>query len=102
MSVIHVNYENFDEVVLSSKSPVLVDFSATWCGPCQMIAPIIDEIAEENDDFTVVKIDVDEAPELAMKYQIVRIPTLIVVKDGEAVNKSVGLISKEDILDMLN
>ncbi|MBQ7820656.1 MAG: thioredoxin [Clostridia bacterium] len=102
MSVIHVTNENFEEVVMNSDTAVLVDFSATWCGPCQMIAPTIEEIADEYDEYTVVKIDVDDSPELAVKYGIVSIPTLIVIKNGEAVSKAVGLRSKEEILDMLD
>lgn len=101
MSVIHLNKEDFENVVLKSDKPVLVDFFATWCGPCQMVAPTVEEIANEYDEYTVVKIDVDEAPELASSFGIVSIPTLIVMKDGKVADKAVGVRTKEQILSML-
>ena len=101
MSIIHVNEENFDEVVLGNEKTVLVDFFATWCGPCQMLAPTIEEIADEHPEYTVVKIDVDDAPELAVKYGIVSIPTLVVIKNGEVINKVIGVHSKDEILALL-
>ena len=101
MSIIHVTEENFDEVVLGGEKTVLVDFFATWCGPCQMLAPTIEEIADEHPEYTVVKIDVDDAPVLAVKYGIVSIPTLVVIKNGDTVNKAIGVHSKDEILALL-
>lgn len=101
MSVITITKENFEKEVLQNKKTVLLDFSATWCGPCQMIAPVIHEIADEYPEYAVCKIDVDECPELASAFSIVSIPTLITVKEGRAINKSVGYITKEKILEML-
>lgn len=101
MSIIHVTEENFDEVVLGGEKTVLVDFFATWCGPCQMLAPTIEEIADEHPEYTVVKIDVDDAPGLAVKYGIVSIPTLVVIKNGDTVNKAIGVHSKDEILALL-
>lgn len=101
MSIINVNLDNFENEVLNSDKPVLLDFWAIWCGPCMMIAPILHEIAEENPDIKVAKINVDENPQLAAKFGIISIPTLIVMKDGKAVSKSEGLIPKEQILELL-
>lgn len=101
MAHIVITADNFEEEVLKSEKPVLVDFWATWCGPCRMLAPVIEEISEEKQDIKVCKIDVDEEPELAAEYGIQSIPTLIVFKDGKAVNKSIGVIPKDDILEML-
>ena len=101
MSVINLTTENFEEEVLNAKEPVLVDFWATWCGPCQMVSPIVDEVAEEADGFKVAKVNVDEQPELAQIFGIVNIPTLVVVSGGKIVNKHIGVISKEDILKMV-
>ena len=92
---------NFEEEVLKSEKTVLVDFFATWCGPCAMVAPILKEIAEENSDIKVAKIDVDENMELAQKYKVSVIPTLMVFKNGEVVKTSVGEQSKEQILDFI-
>lgn len=100
MSAIHITKENFEEVIRSEK-PVLLDFWATWCGPCRMVAPIIEQIAEEREDIVVGKIDVDEQPELASRFQIMSIPTLVVMKDGQIVNQVVGARPKEQILEML-
>ncbi|MBO5837861.1 MAG: thioredoxin [Oscillospiraceae bacterium] len=100
MSIIHVNKENFQQEVLQSDKPVLIDFWANWCGPCRMIAPIIEEIAQEREDIKVVKIDVDESQELAIQYQIMSIPTLLVVENGKVVNQSVGVKPKDKILEM--
>lgn len=101
MSVLHVKKEDFDSVVLQSSKIVLVDFWATWCGPCRMIAPILEEIAAERADVKVCKIDVDEEQELAMQFGVSSIPTLLVIKNGQIVNKSVGALPKAKILEML-
>ncbi len=100
MGVITLTNSNFDEVVASSTQPVLVDFWATWCGPCRMVSPIVDEIAEEE-DVTVGKVNVDEEPELAQRFGVMSIPTLLVFEGGKLVNKSVGAKPKDDILDLL-
>ncbi|KIR01851.1 Thioredoxin [Lachnospiraceae bacterium TWA4] len=101
MAVQIVNNENFEEVVLNAKEPVLVDIWATWCGPCKALAPIVEEVANEAKGFSVAKIDADENGDIAMKYKVRSIPTLLVFKDGEVVNRSVGVISKEEILELL-
>lgn len=92
---------NFQSEVIESDKPVLIDFYATWCGPCKMIAPFVEEIANENPDIKVGKIDVDEEGALATAFGIVSIPTLVVVKNGEVVNKAVGYRSKDQILKLL-
>ena len=101
MNVIKINDNNFEEEVLKSNIPVLVDFYADWCGPCKMLSPTVDEVAAENDDIKVVKVNVDESQEVAIKYQVMSIPTLVVIKNGNEVNRSVGLIDKEEILSMI-
>ena len=101
MSVIHANKNNFQEEVIQSDKPVLLDFWAPWCGPCRMVGPVLDEIAEERRDIKVVKVNVDEEMDLASQFQIVSIPTLIVMKDGNVVNRSSGAKPKAQILDML-
>ena len=90
MAIIHVDAENFDEVVLRSQEPVLVDFWATWCGPCQMLAPVLEDLSAQ-DGVKIAKVDVDKEPQLAMAFDIVSIPTLLVFKGGKLVNKSVCL-----------
>lgn len=100
MSVISVNKNNFDEIKNSDK-PVLLDFYADWCGPCRMVSPIVDEIAQENPQYLVGKINVDEEPELAQAFGVMSIPMLAVIKDGKLVNQAVGARPKESILDML-
>ncbi|MCI9616681.1 MAG: thioredoxin [Eubacterium sp.] len=101
MAVMKVNKESFETEVLKAEGMVLVDFFADWCGPCKMLSPIVDEVDEENTDIKVCKINVDEEPELAMRYNVMSIPTLVVIQNGEEVNKSVGLVSKEDIIKMV-
>jgi len=101
MSVLHITKGNFESEVLRSDKPVLLDFFAVWCGPCKMIAPILDEIAEEREDIKVCKVNVDEEPELAARYQVSSIPTLFVIENGKVVNQSLGAKPKAQILDML-
>lgn len=101
MSVLEVTSNNFEEEVLKSKKPVLVDFYAIWCGPCKMLAPIVEQIATENDAIKVCRINIDENQDLAVQYGIMSIPTLVVIKNGEEVNRTVGVIGKEEILEML-
>ena len=101
MSAINVNKNNFQEEVIQSDKPVLLDFWAPWCGPCRMVVPLVEEIANERSDIKGVKINVDEEPELASQFQIVSIPTLLVVKDGNVVNRSMGAKPKAQILAML-
>ena len=101
MSVIQVNEKNFREEVVNADRPVLMDFFAPWCGPCRMVAPIVDQIAEEREDIKVVKINVDEEPGLASQFKVMSIPTLVVFKDGAVANQAVGARSKDAILAML-
>ena len=101
MEIIKANSQNFEEEVIKSEKIVLVDFYADWCGPCKMLSPIIDEVAEENDDIKVVKVNVDDSQDLAMKYQVMSIPTLVVIKNGSEINRSVGLIDKAQILNLI-
>lgn len=101
MSVINITKNNFSEEVLNSDKPVLLDFWASWCGPCRMVSPIIDEIANERADIKVGKINVDEQPELAAKFSVMSIPTLVVIKDGKIVNQAMGARPKTQILDMI-
>ena len=101
MSAIKINKNNFNEEVLRSDKPGLLDFWASWCGPCRMVGPILDEIAEEREDIKVCKINVDEEPELASEYQIMSIPSLMVIEGGKIVNRSVGAKPKAQILAML-
>lgn len=101
MSIVHVTKDSFQTEVLESEKPVLLDFWATWCGPCKMIAPILEEIAEERDDVKICKIDVDQEAELSLTYKIMSIPTLMLVKDGNVVAQTVGAMPKEEILDFM-
>ena len=102
MSVQTITAENFDELVVKSEKPVLVDFWAPWCGPCRMVSPIVDEIAEERGDIVVGKVNVDEQPELAMRFSVMSIPTLLVFKNGELANKAVGARPKDELLKLLD
>lgn len=101
MAVIEITAQNFEQEVLRSDKPVLLDFWAAWCGPCQMLSPLVDEVAEERTDIKVGKVNVDEQQDLAAKYQVMSIPMLVVMKNGEMADKSVGLISKQEILNLL-
>ncbi len=101
MAVITITSANFEDEVINSEKPVLLDFWASWCGPCRMVSPVVDEIAEERPDIKVGKINVDEEGELAQKFSIMSIPTLIVMKDGQISNKGIGAMPKESILELL-
>ena len=102
MAVVTITKENFEQEVLQSTKPVLLDFWASWCGPCRMLSPIVDEVAEERTAVKVGKVNVDEQPELAQAFGIASIPTLLVIRDGRTVNRAVGVRSKEEILQMLD
>jgi len=99
--MIKITNENFEEEILKSDKPVLIDFYADWCGPCKMLSPIIEQVAEENNDIKVVKINVDDLQDIAIKYEVMSIPTLVVIKNGQEVNRSVGFVSKSQILDLV-
>ena len=101
MSVINVTSDNFEEIKNSDK-PVLLDFYADWCGPCKMVSPMVDQIADEHPEYVVGKINVDDEEELAEQFGVMSIPTLVVLKNGEQVNKNVGVIPKPKILEMLS
>lgn len=101
MSVITITKQNFEQEVLHADRPVLLDFWAGWCGPCRMLSPVVDEIAEERPDIKVGKVNVDEEAELAASFRVMSIPTLVVIRDGKVVNQSVGVKPKAAILEML-
>ena len=101
MEVIKVNTDNFEQIVLKSEKTVLVDFYADWCGPCRMVAPIVEEIASENPQYLVCKVNVDESQKLAIDFGLVSIPTLLVFKNGKESGKLVGVRPKEAILEVL-
>lgn len=101
MSAVHITKDNFNTEVLQSDRPVLLDFWASWCGPCRMVSPVVDEIADERSDILVGKINVDEQRELAAQFGVMSIPTLVVIKNGQEVQRSVGARPKSQILAML-
>lgn len=97
----HINKNDFEKEVLENKKIVLVDFFAAWCGPCNMISPILEEVAKKSDDFDIIKINIDENQELASRYAVEVIPTLLVFKDGVSIDKRVGLLDENEILDLM-
>ena len=101
MSVLKITGDNFQEEVLKSDKIVLIDFYADWCGPCKMFSPVVEAIATENEDIKVVKVNVDDAQDLAIQYQVMSIPTTVVIKEGKEVNRAVGMVSKSDLLEMV-
>ena len=101
MAAMHITKENFEQQVILSDKPVLLDFWAPWCAPCRMVLPVVEEIAQERSDILVGKINIDEQPELASRFRIMTIPTLMVLEGGEPVNKAVGALPKEQILELL-
>ena len=98
MSVLKITSENFESEVINSKEPVMIDFFANWCGPCKMMSPVIDEIAEELQNIKVGKINVDENQELTMKYDVMSIPTIVIIKDGKEIKRFVGVQDKENLI----
>lgn len=101
MEALIITKDNFQAEVLDAKGTVLIDFWASWCGPCRMLSPIVDQVAEEHPDIKVGKINVDEEPELASQFDVMSIPMLVVFKDGQKVNESVGLIPKEKVAELI-
>lgn len=101
MSVLTITKNNFEEEVIKSDKPVLLDFWATWCGPCRMVSPTIEEVAKETTDLKVGKVNVDEQPELAKSFRVMSIPTLVVLKDGKVTNTAIGVQTKQSILNMI-
>ena len=101
MEIVDVTSDNFDEEVLKADKKVLVDFYAEWCGPCKMLAPIVEEVASENEDLKVVRINIDNEESIAMDYQIMSIPTLVLIKDGKEVDRVIGAVQKKVIENMI-
>lgn len=101
MAAVHVTNENYDNEVLKSDKPVLIDFWASWCGPCQMLAPVIEELANEVTDVKIVKINTEEAPELAQQFSVMYIPTLVYMENGQVKNTQTGFMQKQEILEMI-
>lgn len=102
MSVTTLNSDNFDSFVKNSTKPILIDFWASWCGPCRMLSPVVDQIAEENSEkYSVAKVNIDDEPDLATQFKVMSIPTLVVIKNGKVTNMAVGVKPKETILKML-
>ena len=101
MEILEVTVENFDEKVLNSEKPVMLDFWATWCGPCQMLSPIVDEVAAEAGNVKVGKVNVDEEPALAAKFGVMSIPTLLVFENGKVVKQSIGYIEKDEVMALI-
>ena len=101
MKAMELNAQNFEQEAVQAKETVLVDFWAPWCGPCRMVVPLVEEIAQERSDIKVAKVNVDEEPELAAQFQVMSIPTLMVIKDGTVVNQAMGARPKQQILAML-
>ena len=101
MAVIKVNNDTFQEKVLNNSKPVLVDFYADWCGPCKMLAPIVEQVSNESDAYEVVKLNVDDAPEIAARYGVMSIPTLIVFKNGQIAGRTVGVQSKASVQNLI-
>ena len=101
MEIMKVTSANFEEEVLNSDKTVLIDFYADWCGPCKAFSPVVESVANENEDIKVVKVNVDDAQDLAIKYQVMSIPTTVVIKNGQEVNRAVGMMSKSDLVEMV-
>ena len=101
MEILKVTSSNFNDEVLKSEKPVLVDFYADWCGPCKMLAPVVEAVARENENIKVVKVNVDDAQDLAIQYDVMSIPTLVLIKNGQEANRVVGLVDKNEVLNLV-